>query len=288
MKLCAARTAAFEKTKLDRAHTHLKADLLAATKLNAMAAQRRSAAREHLDSLKMSHREAENRIVAFKPLGAFQKERALDTKNQALELQQFRTKLPIQYGLFYRAAGLSTDQIEKFEDLLTEHQGYQIDLRAATSAMGLNASSPEVIALSEADNDRLRTDERELLGDAAYGQLEKFIQTQQQREIVDDLKHCFMFSPTPLSAEQISKLSALLPAGESGKASSPATFGGVDLDKLRTAAAEFLSAPQLAQLFVELDNRAARQIGMQLIEDMHSWARATSSSEDGPANGGSR
>lgn len=283
-----AREAAFEEAKLARAHGRLEADVTAAVTFKAITAQRRIAAQEHLDGLKTSNPGANNGIVAFKTLGVFQRQTALDIQLQALQVRQFKARLPLEYGLFYRTAGLSPKQIQQFEDLLADHHGYQIDIRAATSAMGLNASDPEIVALGEADNDRLKADERELLGDAVYSQLEAFARTKEQRDLVNGLRESLLFSPSALSAEQISKLSALLAAADTGKKGNEENVEGWDFDKLRAGAAEFLSAPQLAQLSLQSEDRDARQITEQLIQDMHSWARATAPPGGAPASNDAR
>jgi hypothetical protein len=277
LQLGVAREATLEEARLTRVHARLEPEVVAAEKLNAITLQRRNDAQEKLDNLKTASPGAGNRTVAFKPLGVFQKERALDAKTQAMRLQQFKARLPLQYGLFYQTAGLSAQQIQDFEDLLAEHQQYQIDLFAASSAMDLSDVSPEIVALREADNERLSAHEKELLGDGLYKQLEEFRQTQPQRDVIARLNENLMFTSAPLSAEQASKLSALLTTSEAlrkGAAAKPEA----DPDKLVSAAAQFLSAPQLTQLTLQLDQLEADRISEQLVQEMRAWAHATSSS----------
>ncbi len=83
---------------------------------------------------------------------------------QQLYVRQQTMRFRSRYGAFYRLAGLTPAQIEKFERALAERAQASIDFPAVAVAQGLKKSDPAVIKLSrEAEEAKARA-LREVLG----------------------------------------------------------------------------------------------------------------------------
>lgn len=95
-----------------------------------------------------------------------------------LHLRSFRASLTGRFGVFYQMAGLSPEQIIKFEDLAQRHEAETIDLAATAAAQGLDNSDPAIDAVRKEQSEQLRASQIALLGDAGYQQLQQFNRAQ--------------------------------------------------------------------------------------------------------------
>ncbi|MBC7368394.1 MAG: hypothetical protein H7343_16555, partial [Undibacterium sp.] len=137
---------------------------------------------------------------------------------QQLYVRQQTMRLRSRYGAFYRSAGLTRVQIEKFERAMADRAQAAIDFPAVAVAQGLKKSDPAVLKLShEAEEVKARA-LREVLGDAAYSELRNYERTSALRGVARELAGELYFTEAPLGARQADQLTEIVAAsrGEKG------------------------------------------------------------------------
>lgn len=106
----------------------------------------------------------------LRPLGDLMQ---ADPAMNALVKQWLRAELMLYGRRFYAKAGLSPAQIEKLQDLKLDAELEKIDLYATAKSQGLADNDP-VLAKARKDADgRLRSAEKELLGEATFEEMRR-------------------------------------------------------------------------------------------------------------------
>ncbi len=156
----------------------------------------------------------------------------------------FRASLSQRFDIFYREAGMSPDQIAKFEDLMTKHQADQMDLAAAASSQGLDSADPASAALRQQQNGQFRADLTALLGDGTFSQLQQYNRAQGAMAIVQGAATLSLDSE-PYSNAQAGQLMQVVanasPSYRQGGAVDPSS---VDWDSVLNQAGSILSPAQ--------------------------------------------
>jgi hypothetical protein len=193
---------------------------------------------------------------------------ATNPKLLDLYLKSYRASLVQRYGPFYQQAGLSPDQIAKFEDALAKREEAKMDLIGTAVAQGLSNSDPSVMALNKEQIAQLRTDQTAALGDAGYEQLQEY---NRQQVAVNQAKAAanFALDNAPYTNAQVGQLAQVLAnASENYQEGGPVDQASIDWNSALTQATTFLSPPQLDAL------RAQAQWGVlgKLINQYYSQA----------------
>jgi hypothetical protein len=81
-----------------------------------------------------------------------------------LYLKSYRLGLRRQYSAAYQALGLAPSQIDKLEDLATEHEAEGLDIRASAEAQGLTNTDPGIQAMLHESNEQEKTAAAEVIG----------------------------------------------------------------------------------------------------------------------------
>lgn len=183
---------------------------------------------------------------------------------QQLYVRQQTMRSRSRYGAFYRLAGLTPAQIEKFELALAERAQAAIDFPPVAVAQGLKKSDPAVLKLSsEAEEAKARA-LREVLGDTAYSELQNYERTSALRGVARDLAGELYFTETPPSARQADQLTEIVGAsrGEQG--------GQVDW-KYILAEAKSRAVLSPEQLAVLAEKKEQIEVGARIHVLIKSW-----------------
>ena len=185
-----------------------------------------------------------------------------DSNVAAFSLAVFRATLGQRYRQFYRALGLSPQQIGVFENLLTARQEEIIDLNAVASADGPDAR-PEVEEIRRQEDDDFRAAQFALLGDGGYRQLQEFNRMLPVWNVVAGIE-VPVFPRVPLSPAQTQQLTAALTgASDSYKNGGVATLDSIDWNTALAKAQGFLSAEQMEGLKSIMNRIKLLQLGTQ-------------------------
>jgi hypothetical protein len=116
-----------------------------------------------------------------------------------------RVNLDTRYGPLLGRLGLGPEQADKFKDLMAAHAQALLQIRLAALPGG--AAEPNATLSSrETADERLRTAQAELLGDAGYRQLQEYERLLPLRYEVDGLAGSLVLTDTPLGASQAEQL----------------------------------------------------------------------------------
>ena len=96
---------------------------------------------------------------------------ASNSKLRALYLKSFRVNLRLRFGAAYQSLGLSSDQIDKFEELATDCESDKWTIRAEAVAQGFAADDPAIDGLQQQSNGQFRASVANELGTAVAQQL---------------------------------------------------------------------------------------------------------------------
>ena len=187
---------------------------------------------------------------------------ASDSKLAALSLAVFRATLGQKYRQFYRALGLSPQQIGAFENLLTARQEETIDVNAVASADGPDAR-PEIDEVRRQEDDDFRAAQIALLGEAGYHQLQEFNRALPVWNLVNVIETP-PFPQDSLSPAQTQQLATIL-TGASGNFENGgvATLDSIDWNTALAQAQGFLSAEQMEGLKRLVNQLKLLQLGAQ-------------------------
>jgi hypothetical protein len=165
-----------------------------------------------------------------------------------LYLKSFRGMLSMRYGPYYQQAGLSADQIAKFEDLLTRHEEDNMDLIATAVSQGLSASDPSIASVRRQQNRQFQADQTALLGDSDSQQLQQFNREQAALAQVKGAAY-YALSTAPFTSAQVGQVTQILanssPNFQLGGDAAPPS---IDWDSAMSQAATVLSPAQLTAL----------------------------------------
>jgi len=171
---------------------------------------------------------------------------------RALRSTSFRANLALTYLPLFDSLKLSPPQIEKFKDLLTEREEERLDLQSTAQSQGLPMSDPAIAALRQQQDDKLHSDEVELLGDAGAQAAQQFVRMQPLENPINDMASFVAHTATPLTAPQAEQLLNVLAASSSQfQAGGTANPQNVDWPAALATAKTFLTPAQYAALSAE-------------------------------------
>jgi hypothetical protein len=183
---------------------------------------------------------------------------------QQLYVRQQTMRFRSRYGAFYRLAGLSPAQIEKFERALADRAQASIDFAAVAVAQGLKKSDSVVLELlREAEEAKARA-LREVLGDTAYAELQNYERTSALRGVARDLAGELYFTEAPLSARQADQLTEIVDASRGEQR------GQVDWEYI-LAEAKSRAVLSPAQLAVLAEKKEQNEVGARIHVLIKSW-----------------
>lgn len=170
---------------------------------------------------------------------------------QLLQSAARRAQLTITYGPFYRAAGLTAEQIAAFERNLLNREERQHDIFATANAHQTSLSDPAYQKLYTDLETDYQAAQRAALGDAAAQQLAAFEGTAPTREIVSGLAGAAAMAGLPLDTAQAEQLTrAIATATRPPEATDGiALAASVDWAAVHESAKTFLTPAQLT--FIE-------------------------------------
>jgi hypothetical protein len=170
----------------------------------------------------------------------------------ALYAKSFRAGLAQRYGPSYQAFGLSPDQVERINDLITQGKLEEMKLLAAAGSQGLDRSAPEVQALLRQLRARYASAGGEIIGETADRQFDRLVGAFPLSDHVQYIAALLASGSAPLTNSQGAQLLQIL-----GNASSldPVTMRAdpatVRWGEALQQAEGILSAPQLAAMKVD-------------------------------------
>jgi hypothetical protein len=175
---------------------------------------------------------------------------ASDPAQQAALIRLGRAMVAETYAPLFRKLGLSPEQIDRFESLMSEADERKIDIQAGALTAGLEDSAGAAATAKRDAESRLHAAQLELLGETGFRQLQEFDRTQSIREwVVWGLAGDLTFTKTPLSAHQGEQLTQILAnACPSYRSGGPTDEDEVDWPTALEQAKGILSEPQWAAL----------------------------------------
>ena len=124
--------------------------------------------------------------------------------------QSFRASLGLRFQPLYDRAHPSPEQIDRFEALITDAEQDKLDLQAAAKTQGLVANDPSLAKLRQQAAEKLRSAQKEILGDAGYQELQRYNRQQPLLEFTGTLAYLVAPTGTPLTAPQCDQLLEVL------------------------------------------------------------------------------
>lgn len=129
---------------------------------------------------------------------------------RALFKQSFKANLAPSYQSLYTKAHLSPQQIDNFEEFMTEAEQDRLDLLAAAKTQGLAANDPALAQMRQQADEKLQSAQKEILGDAGYQELQRFNRQRPLRNFTASLAGLVAQSGEPLAAPQCDQLLDIL------------------------------------------------------------------------------
>ena len=131
---------------------------------------------------------------------------ASDAKVQTLALSEWRAEAANRYAMFFRIAGLSPTEIDRFLDSMEDRDAQNMDLRHTAESQGLAENDPVIGKLRT----QLLTDytaaQQKLLGPPGYKQLQDYEGAATLREVVGDYAGAATMAGLPFTTQQIDQL----------------------------------------------------------------------------------
>ncbi len=180
---------------------------------------------------------------------------------RGLYRQNFRASLRLDdqindhYPLFYKSAGLTPEQIQKFEDLMLDHDEQGLDLEATLIAQ--RPGRAVIDKMRQQLDEKLQAAQMELLGPAGYQRLQEFNRAKPQNQFASDVVTQVALTSAPFTAAQTQQLLNVLTTSVRANAVVPANprdngyqvlSKTTDWPRVLTQAEAFLSPTQLSVL----------------------------------------
>ncbi len=176
---------------------------------------------------------------------------------QQLYVRQQTVRIRSKYGPFYRSAGLSAEQIGKFEQAMADHAQTSIDVPAVALAQGLGKDDPAVAALMRQANETKAVALREALGEAGYEAWRQYDQTKSLRNVATDLAGELFYSASPLTGSQADQLTKIV-FDSMGEQRGPVNWDFI----VREAKAQGVLSP--AQLAILAEKKEQIELGQRI------------------------
>ena len=172
---------------------------------------------------------------------------AKDPELRTLFKRSFQAQLALRFRLFYQEAGLSSEQMARFQDLITEEEYERMDVLSAAGALGLAASDPAVATLRQQQREKWQAAQAQLLGEAGYRQLQYFGRLAPLEGFLGDTAALVADTSEPITLAQGWRLvAALAQANAKYQAGGKADIWSIDWPNALAQAQTFLTPAQLA------------------------------------------
>jgi hypothetical protein len=187
--------------------------------------------------------------------------------NDALRRTLLRAWSARAYDPFYRATGLTQQQIDAFQQAVLAHWMRWADIMEASRDQGVSPSDKQTwSALGKSESAQFRKEESEALGPELLLQLDQFERRMPMKPVADAVAGAVFDSGEPLSADRAAALVDVLANnsssyGRGGKAS----LDDLDVPTAMTQLQVILTPRQLAALRSSLETRVAAHDLMQRI-----------------------
>jgi hypothetical protein len=154
-----------------------------------------------------------NIVMVDAPAASVQQEEKKEQEsvlNQEQRARGYRSRLVAEYAPFYLKIGLSPEQIDRFETILTDHWQSTEDITAVAEAKGLADHDQSVAKLREQATTSLQQAETELLSEDGYRQLQEYERTLPVRALTASLAERLYYTDAPLNGAQAERLTQIL------------------------------------------------------------------------------
>jgi hypothetical protein len=174
-----------------------------------------------------------------------------DPKLIALYLKSFRANLSDRFGPLFQRLGLTPDQIGKWEDLATEQEQKNVDLRAAAAAQGLSyTQDPGIVAMHNQDREQFEQGVLAAVGADVAQKIADGLSSYSavpngMVPMVTNIATWAAQTGTPINYQQMGQIGAIL---ASNFTPNPALGGSIAWDKVIAQATATMSGPQLQAL----------------------------------------
>lgn len=167
---------------------------------------------------------------------------------QVYWLASQRSEATAKYRAFFRQAGLSAEQVEKFHDVLLKRDEQAMDVQSIIRDRGLSRPDDATGKLLANADKELEAAQRELLGDDGFRQLTEYNRTSGLRQLVNGIAGgAVVVARDPLTSQQAEQLLQLMAnASASYKRGGHAHAGEIDWNAVDAQARTFLSPAQFA------------------------------------------
>jgi hypothetical protein len=129
-----------------------------------------------------------------------------DPTLQALQLDAARVSVRQRYGAFFRNAGLTAEQQERFSRAVLLRDERVMDIDSVAHAQGLKREDPAITGLKKAAGDELRAVQVELLGEHGLRRLQEYDRLEWVPVSVTRLAGLLATTDAPLSVQQAEQL----------------------------------------------------------------------------------
>ena len=210
---------------------------------------------------------------------------------QKLWAEEQKAQLDSRYGALFKSLtqglNLTPEQLDQFKNLLVQKQQTMLDALAAARQEGVSPRG-DPAGFQQAMTDAQAPLDQQIqstLGSAGFSQYQQYNQTLPQHTTVNQVSQALSYSPTPLTDQQASQLTALLAQDQPAAKTAPGTvnFGSLlgnttpapITDEAVSAAQSFLSPPQI-QALQQIQQAQQAQGKMQdLLRASEQAARST-------------
>lgn len=176
-----------------------------------------------------------------KARAALEKLIAGDLELQQLYVRQATVRHRMTYGPFWRSAGLSPEQIDGFDRVMSQFAQTRVDVPGVALAQGLAKDDPAVITLMTQARAERDSGLREVLGEAGFAAWSEYERTLPMRSLARTAAQELFYTDTPLTGQQADALTRLVQEGYSGR-------GPVDMGYVVREASKVLSPEQVRVL----------------------------------------
>jgi hypothetical protein len=168
---------------------------------------------------------------------------------RALFQQSTRANLKLEYLLFYDAAHLTPEQIDKFEELTIESKQDALDLQATAKAQNLAANDPLLAKIKQESDEKHQKAQKEVLGEDGYEVLQRYDRQKGLSGFATFMDSTLAYEGIPMTASQCRQLfDAFSNASPQFQAGGRADIGTVDTSRAILEARRIFSPEQFAVL----------------------------------------
>jgi hypothetical protein len=137
---------------------------------------------------------------------------SLSAGQQASRVVRFREGLVFDYFPLYRSRSWSREQIARFEDILTAHEGRTNDILATAQASKLSRNDPAIAPLRREEDERFKAELTAAFGDDGRRAIEDYQARAPERRIVNAVVGAAALTASPLTPPQVQQFIAAVRA----------------------------------------------------------------------------